>query len=148
VVGALTPWNAPFCLNIAETVPASMAGNTLVRKSAQLTPWSGSEYSRIVAGETDIPPPLSSAPRIGMIGAVRDGADRRDVHRVDGHQPRHPRRQAICTNARSGRESENSRYGHHVSTPPSSQLSGSRMDTKFEKPQWSRTTTVKVVPAE
>src|SRR5689334_14389941 len=33
-----------------------MAGNTVVLKPAQLTPWSGSEYGRIVAEETDIPP--------------------------------------------------------------------------------------------
>ena len=49
VVGAITPWNAPLYLNIAETVPALMAGNTVVLKPAQLTPWSGSEYGRIVA---------------------------------------------------------------------------------------------------
>jgi aldehyde dehydrogenase (NAD+) len=55
VVGAITPWNVPFYLNIAETVPALMAGNTVVLKPAQLTPWSGSEIGRIVANETDIP---------------------------------------------------------------------------------------------
>ncbi|MEZ0367059.1 aldehyde dehydrogenase family protein [Mycobacterium sp. pUA109] len=56
VVGAITPWNVPLYLNIAETVPALMAGNTVVLKPAQLTPWSGSELGRIVAEETDIPP--------------------------------------------------------------------------------------------
>lgn len=56
VVGAITPWNVPFYLNIAETIPALMAGNTVVLKPAQLTPWSGTEYARIVAEETDIPP--------------------------------------------------------------------------------------------
>ena len=55
VVGAITPWNVPFYLNIAETVPALMAGNAVVLKPAQLTPWSGSELGRIVAEETDIP---------------------------------------------------------------------------------------------
>ncbi len=55
VGGAITPWNVPFYLNVAETVPALMAGNTVVLKPAQLTPWSGSEYGRIVAEETDIP---------------------------------------------------------------------------------------------
>ena len=30
VVGAITPWNVPLYLNIAETVPALMAGNTVV----------------------------------------------------------------------------------------------------------------------
>ena len=82
VVGAITPWNVPFYLNIAETVPALIAGNTLVLKPAQLTPWSGTEYARIVAEETDIPAgvfnvvvsnanevgaALSADPRVDMI---------------------------------------------------------------------------------
>jgi aldehyde dehydrogenase (NAD+) len=82
VVGAITPWNVPFYLNVAETVPALMAGNTVVLKPAQLTPWSGSEYGRIVAEETDIPAgvfnvvvsnsndvgaALSADPRVDMI---------------------------------------------------------------------------------
>jgi aldehyde dehydrogenase (NAD+) len=82
VVGAITPWNVPFYLNIAETVPALMAGNTVVLKPAQLTPWSGSELGRIVAEDTDIPPgvfnvvvsnanevgaALSADPRVDMI---------------------------------------------------------------------------------
>jgi len=82
VVGAITPWNVPLYLNVAETVPAMMAGNTVVLKPAQLTPWSGSEYGRIVAEETDIPAgvfnvvvsnanevgaALSADPRVDMI---------------------------------------------------------------------------------
>jgi aldehyde dehydrogenase (NAD+) len=55
VVGAITPWNCPMYLNIAESVPALMAGNAVVLKPAQLTPWSGSELGRIVAEKTDIP---------------------------------------------------------------------------------------------
>ena len=82
VVGAITPWNVPFYLNIAETVPALMAGNTVVLKPAQLTPWSGSELGRIIAEDTDIPAgvfnvvvsnanevgaALSADPRVDMI---------------------------------------------------------------------------------
>ena len=82
VVGAITPWNVPFYLNIAETMPALMAGNTVVLKPAQLTPWSGRELGRIVAEETDIPAgvfnvvtananevgaALSADPRVDMI---------------------------------------------------------------------------------
>ena len=55
VVGAITPWNVPFYLNVAESTPALMASNTVVLKPAQLTPWSGAELGRIVAEETDIP---------------------------------------------------------------------------------------------
>ena len=82
VVGAITPWNVPFYLNIAETMPPLMAGNTVVLKPAQLTPWSGTELGRIVAEKTDIPPgvfnvvvsnanevgaALTSDPRVDMI---------------------------------------------------------------------------------
>lgn len=82
VVGAITPWNAPIYLNVAESVPALMAGNAVVLKPAQLTPWSGSELGRIVAEHTDIPPGifnvvltndnevaagLTSDPRVDMI---------------------------------------------------------------------------------
>ncbi len=82
VVGAITPWNVPLYLNIAESAPALMAGNTVVLKPAQLTPWSGTELGRIVAEETDIPPgvfnvvssnanevgaALSADPRVDMI---------------------------------------------------------------------------------
>ncbi|MFG1928824.1 aldehyde dehydrogenase family protein [Cryptosporangium sp. NPDC048952] len=82
VVGAITPWNAPFYLNVAETTPALMAGNTVILKPAQLTPWSGSELGRIVAEETDFPAgvfnvvtsdanevgaALSADPRVDMI---------------------------------------------------------------------------------
>jgi acyl-CoA reductase-like NAD-dependent aldehyde dehydrogenase len=67
VVGAITPWNVPFYLNVAETVPALMAGNTVVLKPAQLTPWSGTEYGRIVAEETDIP--------AGVFNVVVSGAN-------------------------------------------------------------------------
>jgi aldehyde dehydrogenase (NAD+) len=82
VVGAITPWNVPFYLNVAETIPPMMAGNTVVLKPAQLTPWAGSELGRIVAEETDIPAgvfnvvvsnanevgaALSADPRVDMI---------------------------------------------------------------------------------
>lgn len=82
VVGAITPWNVPFYLNIAETIPALMAGNTVVLKPAQLTPWSGTELGRIIAEHTDIPAgvfnvvtsnanevgaALSADPRVDMI---------------------------------------------------------------------------------
>jgi acyl-CoA reductase-like NAD-dependent aldehyde dehydrogenase len=56
VVAAITPWNTPLYLNIAETIPPLMAGNAVVLKPAQLTPWMGTELGRIVAEKTDIPP--------------------------------------------------------------------------------------------
>lgn len=56
VVAAITPWNTPLYLNIAESVPPLMAGNAVVLKPAQLTPWMGTELGRLVAEKTDIPP--------------------------------------------------------------------------------------------
>jgi acyl-CoA reductase-like NAD-dependent aldehyde dehydrogenase len=94
VVGAITPWNVPFYLNIAETVPALMAGNTVVLKPAQLTPWSGTELGRIVAEQTDIPAgvfnvvvsnanevgaALSADPRVDMISFTGSTATGRAI---------------------------------------------------------------------
>ena len=84
----------PFYLNIAETVPALMAGNTVILKPAQLTPWSGSEFGRIVAEETDIPAgvlnvvtsnanevgaALSADPRVDMITFTGSTATGRSI---------------------------------------------------------------------
>ena len=56
VVAAITPWNSPLYLNVTESVPALLAGNAVILKPAQLTPWAGLELGRIAAEETDIPP--------------------------------------------------------------------------------------------
>ncbi|MBO0982605.1 aldehyde dehydrogenase family protein [Rathayibacter sp. SD072] len=55
VVAAITPWNYPFYLDVAESVPALAAGNAVILKPAQITPWSGLELGRLVAERTDIP---------------------------------------------------------------------------------------------
>src|SRR5206468_7433341 len=39
VVGAITPWNFPFMLNLSKIGPALATGNTLVLKAAPDTPW-------------------------------------------------------------------------------------------------------------
>ena len=57
VVGAITPWNVPFYLNIAETVPALMAGNTVVVKPAS--------PSRRAATDPPKPVPITIAVRPG-----------------------------------------------------------------------------------
>ena len=81
VVGAITPWNVPFYLNVAETVPALMAGNTVVLKPAQLTPWSGTELGRIVAEETDIPAGVFNVvvSNANEVGAALSGDPRVDM---------------------------------------------------------------------
>ncbi len=40
VVGIISPWNFPFILSVADTIPALLAGNGVVVKPASLTPLS------------------------------------------------------------------------------------------------------------
>jgi aldehyde dehydrogenase (NAD+) len=56
VVGAITPWNFPFMLNLSKLTPALAAGCTVVLKPAPDTPYSATWIGKIVAEETDIPP--------------------------------------------------------------------------------------------
>jgi aldehyde dehydrogenase (NAD+) len=56
VVGAVTPWNFPFMLNLSKIVPALAAGNAVVLKPAPDTPWSATVLGRLAAEETDLPP--------------------------------------------------------------------------------------------
>lgn len=41
VVGLITPWNAPFVLLMNQAVQAILAGNTVVAKGSEVTPFSG-----------------------------------------------------------------------------------------------------------
>ncbi len=41
VIGIITPWNGPFILALNPTVQALMAGNTVVLKPSEVTPFSG-----------------------------------------------------------------------------------------------------------
>ncbi|WP_099023645.1 aldehyde dehydrogenase family protein [Mycolicibacterium palauense] len=56
VVAAITPWNYPLPLNIFKVAAAVAAGCTVVLKPAPDTPWCGTEFGRIIAERTDIPP--------------------------------------------------------------------------------------------
>ncbi len=56
VVGAITPWNFPFYLNLCKLGPALAAGCTVVLKPAPDTPWSATNLGRLIAERTDIPP--------------------------------------------------------------------------------------------
>jgi aldehyde dehydrogenase (NAD+) len=55
VVGAITPWNFPFMLNLSKLAPALAAGCTVVLKPAPDTPYSATWIGKLVAEETDIP---------------------------------------------------------------------------------------------
>jgi aldehyde dehydrogenase (NAD+) len=77
VVGAITPWNFPFMLNLSKIVPALAAGNTVVLKPAPDTPWSATFLARLAAEATDLPP--------GVLNVVpaRDPAAVGDVLNAD-----------------------------------------------------------------
>ncbi len=55
VVGAITPWNFPFMLNLSKVIPALAAGCTVVLKPAPDTPFSATWIGRLVAEQTDMP---------------------------------------------------------------------------------------------
>ena len=41
VIGLITPWNYPLAIPLGQIVPAVVAGNTVVLKPSELTPWCG-----------------------------------------------------------------------------------------------------------
>ncbi len=79
VVGAITPWNFPFTLNVWKVGPALAAGNTVVLKPAPDTPLAGTEIARIVAEQTDIP--------AGVFNVVTS-ADKAEVGEILTNDPR------------------------------------------------------------
>src|SRR4029450_11386309 len=65
VVGAITPWNFPFMLNLSKITPALAGGNRGVLKPAPHTAWSATFIGRLAAEQTDIPP--------GVLNVVTSG---------------------------------------------------------------------------
>jgi aldehyde dehydrogenase (NAD+) len=55
VVGAITPWNAPFMTNIWKIGHALATGNAVVLKSAPDTPLTSALIARVAAETTDLP---------------------------------------------------------------------------------------------
>jgi aldehyde dehydrogenase (NAD+) len=55
VVGAITPWNFPFMLNLSKLAPALAAGCSVILKPAPDTPFAATWIGKMVAEETDIP---------------------------------------------------------------------------------------------
>ncbi len=54
VVGLITPWNFPFILSLNPAVQALMAGNTVVLKPSEFTPFSGLSVEKLL-GEAGLP---------------------------------------------------------------------------------------------
>jgi aldehyde dehydrogenase (NAD+) len=48
VVGIISPWNFPMNVMCRKTLPALLAGNTVVFKPASFTPWSGVYMARLL----------------------------------------------------------------------------------------------------
>lgn len=55
VVGAITPWNAPFMTAIWKMSHSLATGNTVVLKSAPDTPLTAAKMAQLAAEKTDIP---------------------------------------------------------------------------------------------
>jgi aldehyde dehydrogenase (NAD+) len=94
VVGAITPWNYPWQINLSKVAPALAAGCTVVLKPAPDTPACATALARIAAEETDLPPGvlnvvtssdpvlgemLSRDPRVDMVSFTGSTATGRKV---------------------------------------------------------------------
>ncbi|HET6335687.1 MAG TPA: aldehyde dehydrogenase family protein [Polyangiales bacterium] len=78
VVGIITPWNGPFVLSLNPTVQALMAGNCVVLKPSEVTPFSGKLVGELFK-EAGLPPDvLSVLEGDGSTGAalVEAGVDK------------------------------------------------------------------------
>lgn len=70
VVAVITPWNGPFILSLNPTVQALMAGNAVVIKPSEVTPYSGALVAELF-GEAGLPKDLVQT----VMGDGRTGAD-------------------------------------------------------------------------
>ncbi|HEY3776874.1 MAG TPA: aldehyde dehydrogenase family protein, partial [Rhizomicrobium sp.] len=57
VVAIISPWNYPFSIPMAQVIPALVAGNALLLKPSELTPWSGHLVGELVE-QANFPPGL------------------------------------------------------------------------------------------
>lgn len=88
VVGVITPWNFPFILALNPTVQALMAGNTVVLKPSEVTPFAGGLVGKLFEaarlpegvlqvltgdGETGQALVDSNADKIAFTGSVETG---------------------------------------------------------------------------
>jgi acyl-CoA reductase-like NAD-dependent aldehyde dehydrogenase len=57
VVAIISPWNYPFSIPMAQVIPALVAGNAVLLKPSELTPWCGQLVGELVA-QANFPPGL------------------------------------------------------------------------------------------
>ncbi|MCP4005123.1 MAG: aldehyde dehydrogenase family protein [bacterium] len=86
VVGAITPWNVPFYLNIAKLGPALASGCTIVLKPAPDTPWSATHLAKLICEKTDIPRGVANivASSDHLLGEILSSDPRIDVATFTG----------------------------------------------------------------
>jgi acyl-CoA reductase-like NAD-dependent aldehyde dehydrogenase len=57
VIAVIAPWNYPFAIPLAALVPAVVAGNAVVLKPSEFTPWCGAVVAELFE-QADFPPGL------------------------------------------------------------------------------------------
>ena len=57
VVAIISPWNYPFVIPMAQVIPALAAGNAVLLKPSELTPWCGALICELIA-DAKFPPGL------------------------------------------------------------------------------------------
>lgn len=82
VVGAITPWNYPFYLNICKVSAALAAGCTVVLKPAPDTPWCGLALGELALQNTDLPPGVLNVVSTSDNAVAEILATHRDVDAV------------------------------------------------------------------
>ncbi|MWA04864.1 aldehyde dehydrogenase family protein [Actinomadura sp. LD22] len=87
VVGAITPWNAPFMTAIWKVHHALATGNAVILKSAPDTPLTAALLAQVVAEATDIPKgayhAISSADK-AIVGDAMTADQRIDLYHFTG----------------------------------------------------------------
>lgn len=66
VVAIISPWNYPFSIPMAQVIPALVAGNAVVLKPSELTPWCGQLVGELVE-QAKFPP--------GLLQVVQGGGE-------------------------------------------------------------------------
>ncbi|WP_239335689.1 aldehyde dehydrogenase family protein [Frankia sp. CiP3] len=87
VVGAITPWNAPFMTDIWKIQHALATGNTIVLKTAPDTPLTGAFIAKIAHEHTDLPPGVLnviSSHDKAVAGEALTGDPRVDMYHFTG----------------------------------------------------------------
>ncbi|MDX1735290.1 MAG: aldehyde dehydrogenase family protein [Halioglobus sp.] len=78
VIGIITPWNFPFSMGMNPAAQALMAGNAVLLKPSEVTPFSGMKIAELVR-EANLPPYLFQVlPGDGTTGEalIRSGVDK------------------------------------------------------------------------